>query len=193
MDSPSWRALVERALDRHRDVPEARFVQLATVTPEGRPANRTLVFRGFFEPGDQLQFATDARSAKVAQLGRTPWAEACWYFPLTREQFRVSGRVRLIGARSRNLTHRRAREALWLNLTEQGRQNLTWPPPGQPRADHGSFHDEPPNADQPSSAFALLLLEPEEVDHLELDGDPQKRTRFHRVSAARWSAVEINP
>lgn len=40
-----WRALVEKSLARNRALPNARYIQIATVRPDGRPANRTVVFR----------------------------------------------------------------------------------------------------------------------------------------------------
>jgi hypothetical protein len=43
--SAPWRALVEKSLARNRVLPNARYIQIATVRPDGRPANRTVVFR----------------------------------------------------------------------------------------------------------------------------------------------------
>ena len=61
---------------------------MATVRGDGRPACRTVVFRGFVEKSEQLTFVTDARSEKVGELGRQAACELCWYLPGTREQFR---------------------------------------------------------------------------------------------------------
>ncbi|MEO1006929.1 MAG: pyridoxamine 5'-phosphate oxidase, partial [Cyanobacteria bacterium J06638_38] len=41
-----WRSLLSGAIHRNRSQPHSRYFQLATVTPEGYPANRTVVFRG---------------------------------------------------------------------------------------------------------------------------------------------------
>jgi hypothetical protein len=43
--APQWRALLQRSLDKNRSLAYARYLQLATVRPDGRPANRTVVFR----------------------------------------------------------------------------------------------------------------------------------------------------
>ena len=82
---------LDLALHRNRQSPQSRFVQLATIRENGRPAVRTLVFRGFLDDTHRLTFATDGRSEKVVEIEHSPWAEACWYFHLTREQFRFSG------------------------------------------------------------------------------------------------------
>ena len=86
-----WRPSLDLALHRNRPSPDARYVQLATLRENHRPAVRTLVFRGFLGDTNHLTFATDGRSEKVVELEHSPWAEACWYFPQTREQFRFLG------------------------------------------------------------------------------------------------------
>ena len=97
MPAELWRPSLDLALHRNRSRPEMRLVQLATVRPDGRPAIRTVVFRGFLDDPRKLAFATDSRSAKRAEIEANPRGEICWYFPETREQFRVSGMLALIG------------------------------------------------------------------------------------------------
>ena len=60
-----WRPSLDLALHRNRQSPQVRFVQLATIRETGRPAVRTLVFRGFLGETHQLTFATDGRSVKT--------------------------------------------------------------------------------------------------------------------------------
>ncbi len=90
---PAWRVALEGALDHGRHSPQTRYVQVATVRPDSCPSNRTLVFRAFLDPGHQLVFTTDLRTAKVTYLETNPWTDACWYFVLSREQFRIAGRA----------------------------------------------------------------------------------------------------
>ncbi|NJR69015.1 MAG: pyridoxamine 5'-phosphate oxidase [Synechococcales cyanobacterium CRU_2_2] len=96
LDLAPWRSPLARALHRNRALAHARYLQLATVALSGRPANRTVVFRGFVPGDDRLQLICDRRSQKIEEIHRNPWTEACWYFPKTREQFRLSGSLRLI-------------------------------------------------------------------------------------------------
>src|SRR5262245_30784108 len=130
-----WLSPLLAALDRQRDDPAARFVAVATVRGDGRPANRTLVWRGF--PGEQPYFPTDARSAKAAEVAANAWAEACWYFAAAREQFRLAGRLRLVTAA--DIDPADLRRAAWRELSDAARQSFTWPPPGRPRADAAAF------------------------------------------------------
>ncbi|MGP0065223.1 MAG: pyridoxamine 5'-phosphate oxidase family protein, partial [Isosphaeraceae bacterium] len=88
-----WRASMVLALHRNRDVPQSWFMQLATVRADGRPANRTVVFRGFLADSHQIIMVSDVRSAKFKDFTSNCWAELCWYFSRTREQFRLAGRV----------------------------------------------------------------------------------------------------
>ena len=85
-----WRSPLARALHRNRSLAFARYLQLATVRATGRPANRTVVFRGFLADTNQLKFITDISSQKAEEINLYPWGEICWYFPQTREQFRIA-------------------------------------------------------------------------------------------------------
>ena len=67
---------LNRSLEDNPD-PTHRYVQLATVRSDGRPACRTVVFRGFTAelpglPSCALQFTTDTRSEKCEQLAANP-------------------------------------------------------------------------------------------------------------------------
>ncbi len=56
-----WKAAVEGALKSNADNPASNFMQLATIKPDGRPSNRTLVFRGFLGPTNRISFFGDFR------------------------------------------------------------------------------------------------------------------------------------
>jgi len=247
-----WRALIEKSLARNRVLPNARYIQVATVRPDGRPSNRTVVFRcvalpslrrfpwrrrrrrapapsgssrfssslslslsnlslplshthtnvpssplstptittknsGFLSASgpagaaaaaaapvaaasaDALTIVTDARANKVGECALNPRAEVCWYFPKTREQFRVSGTLEIVGpaaapqaegegaqggdaqappaassSSSRLALLHAAREGAWLRMSEAGREQFFWPHPGQPRLgdDEAAFASE---------------------------------------------------
>ena len=44
-----------------------------------------------------------------------------------------------------------------------------------------------------SENFCLLLLEPVQVDHLELRGEPQNRWVYYRNENQEWLTEAINP
>ena len=77
MSTAQWPSEVEKALKRNKKFRFAKYYQLATVTPEGRPAVRTVVFRGFHHDTG-ISFCTDRRSQKVPQIQQQQAAEICW-------------------------------------------------------------------------------------------------------------------
>lgn len=187
-----WRSPLARALHRNRALVYARYLQLATVEANGRPANRTLVFRGFLDETNQLKFITDARSQKAGQIARSPWGEVCWYFPKTREQFRLAGLLTIVGPDHSESALLKSRQATWQELSDAARAQFAWAFPGEPRIDDADFAGSPPDQTAPLTNFCLLLLEPEAVDHLELKGNPQDRSRY-TLQAGVWLTQAINP
>lgn len=192
MSLASWRSPLSRALHRNRALVYARYLQLATVRADQRPANRTIVFRGFLNDSNQLQFATDARSAKTDDIEHCEWGEACWYFPKTREQFRLAGGLCLVGADHPEPTLQKARQIMWQSMSDAARTQFAWADPGKPQTNKDGFDVPAPDATTPLPQFCLLLLDPHEVDHLELRGDPQNRW-LHQHDGSSWSVQAINP
>ncbi len=184
-----WRHLLDQAIEQHAHLPQARFVQLATIRRDGRPANRTLAFRGWLEAEERLLFTTDLRAAKVGQLGAWSWAEACWYFTETREQFRLLGQIS-VGTDAIGGDLAAARARCWQEATDATRQSFTWPQPGEARAAPAAF-EQPPPANPPAD-FGILVLLPTEVEYLDLRARPHLRRLSRRVEHA-WTDVVVNP
>jgi pyridoxamine 5'-phosphate oxidase len=188
-----WRSHLAAALDRNQSLPFARYLQLATVRADGRPANRTVVFRGFLEDTNRLKFVTDIRSQKVEEINLYPWGEICWYFPKTREQFRIAGKLILVVAEHPNADFFADRRIAWQELSEAAKVQFAWPHPGENKAVTSAFEPAFPDAIEPLASFCLLLLEPETVDWLELRGEPQNRSFYLQDEAGNWSMREVNP
>lgn len=189
---PPWRSPLARALHRNRSLPHLRFVQLATVDIQGHPHNRTIVYRGLIDETHQLQFVTDSRSDKILHLQVQPWVEVCWYFTKTREQFRFSGTMTTIGSdNSVNAAHNKHRSSAWQRLSKNAQRQFYWPNPGEKRSSSEAFEGIEPSPLPPDS-FALLLLTPMQVEHLQLRGNPQDRDRFiYRTKG--WIRDSLNP
>jgi PPOX class probable FMN-dependent enzyme len=189
-----WRSLLARALHKNRKLPYTRYFQLATLRADGRPANRTVVFRGFLDDTNQLKIITDSRSQKADQIDDQPWGEACWYFPESREQFRLAGQLTLVRVNHPDQALQAARKTTWQELSDPARLQFAWPHPGEARTENnGAFSPPSPDPEQPLPNFCLLLLEPIEVDHLELRGDPQNRWLYYRNNSQEWSKQAVNP
>lgn len=152
MTAPLWSAALARAIERNAPSPAARYLQLATVRPDGRPAVRTVVFRGLrphpgrddggssgdaststATPSPALAMVTDGRTSKVAHLAANPAVEAAWYFPDTREQFRLGGRVTAVGEGCPDPALAAARADVWAGLSPGVREWHVCPAPGSDR------------------------------------------------------------
>lgn len=174
-------------------MPYARYFQLATVRPNGQPANRTVVFRGFASEPDRLQTVTDARSQKIHQIEHRAWGEICWYFPKTREQFRLGGALMLIKPDDLDAAAQEMRSRLWQDLSDNARSQFGWPYPGTPLSDSSQFESQTLDPDSPPDTFCILILEPIWVDHLELRGNPQNRHIYKRDAPDSWSVQAVHP
>lgn len=191
---PPWRAPLARALHRNRADRASRYLQLATVRPDGRPANRTVVYRGFDTVG-RLLLVTDARSSKAEELAVHPAVALCWYFAKTREQFRLEGMAELVREIAAEAEAQSARAAAWQGLSDAGRAQFCWPTPAAAR-DGGADEDAFPPAVSAGAtipaSFVLLRVRVDAVDHLELRGSPQERTAYHNAEGG-WEVRRINP
>ncbi|BAZ13466.1 pyridoxamine 5'-phosphate oxidase-related FMN-binding protein [Calothrix sp. NIES-4071] len=193
MTLPNWRQILIGVLHRNRKQPYSRYFQLATVRTDGYPANRTVVFRGFLNNTNQLKIIVDSRSEKINQIQHQPFAEACWYFTETREQFRLAGKLTLVGADCDDAELEKARVSTWQELSDNARIQFAWAHPGEKRANPEAFAPSQPDAVTPLANFCLLLLDPVKVDHLELRGEPQNRYLYTRDEQENWTCIEINP
>lgn len=205
MNAEHWKSLILVALHRNRSDKGAAFLQLATVDRQNHPRNRTVVFRGFLEGTQTIVLATDSRSEKLDQLHHNPYAAICWYFSKTREQFRLTGKVAVVGPESTpyaiaageqtspQTSHQQTRQQLWGRLSDSAKVLWYWPYPKGDRESSLRFPTTPPAAAiHPPDTFVLLLFEADEVDRLELNGTPQNRTIFS-LSEDGWKANAVNP
>ena len=63
----AWRGTLLSAMKKNASLPNAKYVQLATVRPNGRPANRTVVFRCAAAVSSVSPLATRVLTRRVAQ------------------------------------------------------------------------------------------------------------------------------
>jgi len=187
-----WRSPLARNLHLHRSQPESRYFQLATTSPTGYPANRTVVFRGFREGTDDLQIVSDRRSAKIQHIQANPYGEICWYFPKTREQFRFFGEIFVITADTDPPQYQDLRGKVWQSISDSARQQFTWAQPASPRPDDLEFSVDTADPVMPSANFCLLLFSPSKCDRLELRGNPQTR-QIYIKQGWQWQVQNVYP
>lgn len=191
MSTPAWHAVLDRNLARHDGDPAGRRLQLATVGLDGAPAVRTVIYRGRHDGA--LLCTSDARAAKLKHIAHEPRVELAWYFPATGEQVRVAGKMEAVLADTADPVKQAARRAVWRDLSPEVRASFLGGPPGRPLDEPRFDEKAPPPEAGPPPTFALLVLWPERVDHVELDPTPHRRTLHARDAAGRWHARAVHP
>ena len=193
MPETLWRASLVLALYRNRHVAQARYLQLATVRADGRPANRTVVFRGFLGDSERITAGYGRPQRQGPGAGRGPLGGGVLVFPDDPRAI-PAGRPRGRGARG--LGGRGAPAGPARRLARAVRRHppeLHLAGARQPRDPGVPFVETPTDPQSPSSTFGLIVLDPVVVDHLELDGSPQNRWAYRRDPGGQWAAHEINP
>ena len=185
---PAWRYVLSADFASHAQDRAASFVQLATLSADGFPANRTLTFRTFGD-GGELVFTTDLRSSKCDQISSNQRCEACWYFADARVQWRLRGTLSVVGARSRK--RQALREQVWARLSESSRERFGWPAPGLLKAGAHRPAGKPIPTTPPAS-FGLLILTPERAERLDLRAAPNRHQRWSPLRG-QWPVTELTP
>lgn len=183
---PPWRPLLRGAREREGRSPQSRWLQLATVAPDGSPRVRTLVFRGWGGSA-ALDLLTDARSAKPAELAHQPRVELCWLLPRARCQFRLRGqRMALTPEQEQS-----DRQRHWQALSPGGRALWGWPPPAEPFDAGAAFPEALADGTPIPDHVLLLRFALTQVELLELSGHPHRRRRWCLDND--WAEVVLNP
>jgi hypothetical protein len=160
-------------------------VQLATVSPDGVPAVRTVLLRGVTGQG-VLFFVTDLRSRKAEHLEANPWLSLLAWYPHTSEQFRFTGKGTVHDGHATG-PWAMTRAQVWAALNDTDRAAYLGPPPG--RAFVAPHHLELP--EDPPPEFCVVSVEVAEVDWLTL-GPPNKRVHF-RLLGGSWVEELVVP
>ncbi len=183
---PPWRPLLRAAREREGRQPQARWLQLATVAADGTPRIRTLVFRGWAGAA-ALDLLTEARSAKVDELGRQPAVVLGWLLPKARCQFRLRGSLLTLPAEENS----REAQLHWQALSPSSRAVWGWPHPGAALQAGAPFPTELTDDLPTPEHFQLLRIGLTQVELLELCDHPHRRRRWCQGDG--WLEHGLNP
>ena len=176
MSETIWLPSLVLALHQNRHAPYSRFVQMATVRATAARRTAPLSSAGSCMIRPRLTFVTDARSAKVGELESLAVVPRfAGIFRSRMSSFESAVRSRWCGTNAVNPRSLHARRDSWRELAEAVRVSFTWPEPGEPAMRRVPFPSAHPDPETPLSHFCLLVLDPHEVDLLEINGNPQNR------------------
>lgn len=179
IETAAWRVLHEAAADPGAGF---RYVTLATVDESGQPQARMVVLRRVDLSRRLLEFHTDIRSPKWAELTANPKATVLGYDATTRLQLRLTGQVtRLAGVA--------AREA-WDSLPPWTRATYGGGPPGDELA-FGAL-PAPAATGEGFANFGVLQVLANSLDWFQLRRQDNRRALFIYdnqgcLTAKRWT------
>ena len=193
MPQTLWRPSLVLALHQNRHAPYSRFVQMATVRADGRPANRY----GRFPRLLGRDAAIDVRDRLAKPQGRRarPFSLGRSLLVLSRHARAVSDQrpVALVGEDTSDPALARRPAQLLARAGGAGAAQLHLAGAGEPRAERVPFPTDHPDPEKPLPHFCLMMLDPHEVDLLEINGKPQNRWVYKRDDRGRWTGTEVNP
>ncbi|BGP14601.1 hypothetical protein JCM10213_001948 [Rhodosporidiobolus nylandii] len=173
---------------------------------------------------DKLVITTDARTPKARQLAACPHVELAWWLSATQHQFRVLGSAYILPSPSfdpagfpfpaaklapyKDFSWEDERVRQFRKLSPELRASFYRPVPGTPLKDWGGKMEDLPaelpeegeneeqkkQVEQALKNFALVVIDPSEVDLVDLGAQPNERTQWRlNPAAAEWSEVAVVP
>ena len=173
-------------------VPEPHAVTIATVDAAGAPSARVVVLKDVRD--GRLEFATDTRSDKVADLQGRPAVSASFYWQPQGRQVRLTGTAALADADTS--------AADFLARSPGSRAAALATRPGEPLPDVATLHeamdrarelvDREPGTVLPE--WAVVAIEPTAAEFWQ--GDPGRahvRLRYRRDAGGTWTHELVWP
>lgn len=182
IEAGAWVALTRAAGD-----PQSGFrqVTLCTVDAGGQPQARMVVLRQASADLRMLEFHTDIRSPKWAELAAGPRATVLGYCPATRLQLRLRGTI------TRHAPESPLARTAWESLPPWTRSTYAGGPPG----DELAFAPAPPATESDMGGhanFGVLHFTARDLDWFQLQRQDNRRALFRydgtRLSDANWIA-----
>ena len=180
----AWDLLARGARDRKS---EFHILHLSTITADGFPSSRSVVLRGFDEQARSIQFHTDSRSEKAAEIFERPHVAIHAYSQAEKVQLRMQCRASFHHCDA--LTG-----AAWRTMHDMSRQCYTQDvSPGSPieTPTSGALNTEEGES-KPYENFAVVIAMIQRLEWLYLSAAGHRRALFdwrHGELQKTWLAV----
>jgi hypothetical protein len=177
----TWRRLARGAADSRAAF---RQMQLATIGTQGWPEMRSVILRAADVPARRLQFHTDRRSSKAAEIAEDGRVALHFWDQRAQLQLRLWGQAAVEAGPAAN--------AAWSRLSPFQRAVYAGPSPGRVLADPAEAdRDGPPaDADAGRANFVAVAVTVMRFEWLHLGRAGHRRARFDWQSGwqGRWLA-----
>jgi len=188
----SWREMLLGAVSE-RTHPFKKPV-LTTIGLQGEPKARIVILREFDSEARSIRIHTDARSDKIAEIGKNPSVMLAFYDPVHEIQVQVSG----IASAHQSDAYA---EAAWKGAAPSSRRAylaeiepgtlLSGPASGLPADVEGKIPSEE-RLEGAQSNFAAIQVVFEQVEWLFLSPNGNRRARFE-WRAEQWEGTWLAP
>jgi pyridoxamine 5'-phosphate oxidase len=183
----SWRLIARGVADRRSPF---HHPTVATIGQDGRPRARTVILRACEPSVRALRFHTDARSAKIEEIGRDGRAALHFYDPQAKIQIRVEGVASIHAADA-------VAEAAWAGSRVFSRQCYgVSPGPGAP-IDSGGGFTLPETTDEATASgrahFRAIVVRASSLEWLYLSHAGHRRAHFAWNGEGAWTARWLTP
>lgn len=178
-----WARLNRATNDRRSQL---RWVNLATIGLDGSPQVRTVILRRVLARQRALQFHTDRRSEKFAELTLDGRLALHFHDRKAGEQIRITG----LGAVASN----EQASQVWASIHRAGRETyLQAEAPGSLLINPFTSEETSKLApDEGSAYFAVIEVAAIEIDCLKLGGSAHRRAKF-KLAGPQLDAAWVNP
>ncbi|WP_454050291.1 pyridoxamine 5'-phosphate oxidase family protein [Cellulomonas sp. Marseille-Q8402] len=178
----TWAALAEATTRRTAYT----LATLATVDASASPRLRAVILRDCDPEAGSLAFATDARSAKIAEIQQHPRVALTVWDEGTGVQVRLEGRATVVA----DPEQRRRR---WDALGPRTRRGYGSPSsPGTPLAPGAQPAAPDEDEDAWFDRFAWVEVRVDRIDRLDISTDPHERVVLTRADAT-WTGGRVVP
>ena len=162
--------MIEASLKANSSVVYSNYFQLATVDKENNPQVRTISFRGFYN-NDTIKATTEIKTSIVSDVTKNQICQICWYFPISREQYRISCKAKLVTSTNIEKDLLIERENAWNKLSDERKKDF------EDKCETKNEDKTSENKSNIPENYVLLLLVPLNGDYY-LDKNPFTQFKF---------------
>lgn len=139
-----------QSIKNNSSVVYSNFFQLATVDSSSNPQNRTVVFRGFYD--QSIKISCNMNSNKIKEIAHNNTVQICWYFPISREQYRITCKSVMVTCESKDEAHLLERKNLWDSLAGTSKEEFL-------------VNTDLKSSADPTDLFVMLLFSPIDAEY----------------------------